>query len=259
MITNERFNELYIQVSTIFDRKVEQIPLLEIKDDCPKRIKPEEIFDTLGYFRCDTPDRVYLCKKQIEEFAKEKNLDIQILAEIITVHEIGHYIHCKLNPSFCTATESKTFNTFRKYFVESFAQLLTHKFCINNSEKYCSVFNILKIGQSKEYTIYNDENDSLGGSLKQCPKSILENIFFDTILEEEKEKIGNSNAEKYFFELFEKPVLEYCEIEYTNKEIIDGADFKTRKDLIEIGLADPSKLYQIDSSFYFISEDPCSK
>ena len=174
-------------------------------------------------------------------------------------HEIGHYIHCKLNPSFCTATESDRFKKFTDYFEESFAQLLTHKFCNNNSKKYCSVFNTLKTGQSREYTIYGEIDNSLGGSLKQCPKSILENIFFGKNLEEEKEKIGDSTAEKYFFELFEKPVLEYCEIEYTNKEIFDGADFETRKDLIELGLVYSAKLNQIDSSFYFISEDPCSK
>ncbi len=253
MITNERFTELYKQVSTIFDRKVEQVPFLEIKDDCPKIIKPEEIFDTLGYFRCDTPDRLYLCQKQIEEFAKQKNLDIQILAEIIAVHEIGHYIHSKLNTTCCTASDSDTFNTFRKYFVESFAQLLTHKFCINNSEKYCFVFNILKIGQSKEYTIYNDENGLLGGSLKQCPKSILENIFFDKNLEEEKEKIGNSNVDGYFFKLFEIYLIEYC-------EKISDTDEKFSKlmRLWELNLVN-SVLFDIDSSLIFISEDTCSK
>ena len=154
---------------------------------------------------------------------------------------------------------SDRFKKFTDYFEESFAQLLTHKFCNNNSKKYCSVFNTLKTGQSREYTIYGEIDNSLGGSLKQCPKSILENIFFGKNLEEEKEKIGDSTAEKYFFELFEKPVLEYCEIEYTNKEIFDGADFETRKDLIELGLVYFAKLNQIDSSFYFISEDPCSK
>ena len=184
MITQERFNELYKQVSTIFNRKVEQVPLLETKDDCPELIDLNRIFDTLGYFRCDTPDRVYLCKKQIEEFAKEKNLDIQILAEIIAVHEIGHYMHCKSNPTFCTTSKSTTFETFNLYFVESFAQLLTHKFCNNNSEKYCSVFNTLKTGQPLEYTIYGKVEKTIRGSLKQCPKSILENIFFETNLEE---------------------------------------------------------------------------
>jgi hypothetical protein len=186
-----------------------------------------------------------LCKKQIEEFAKEKNLDIQILAEIIAVHEIGHYMHCKLNPTYCTATESNTFNTFRKYFVESFAQLLTHKFCINNSEKYCSIFKILKIGQSKEYTIYNDENDSLGGSLKQCPKSILEIVFFKTNLEEEKEKIGNSNPENYFFSLFKMLVKEYCESKSVGDEDL--------KELFSLGIADdPFLLKNLDDSYKFI-------
>ncbi len=256
MITQERFTELYKQVSTIFDPKVE--PLLEIIDDCPELVDLNNIFDSLGYFLCDTPDRVYLCKKQIEEFAKEKNLDIQILAEIIAVHEIGHYIHCKLNPTFCTASDSRTYNTFRKYFVESFAQLLTHKFCINNSEKYCFVFNVLKIGQSKEYTIYNDENDSLGGKLKQCPKSILENIFFDTNLEEEKEKIGTSNAEYYFFTLFKKPVLEYCENEDIKVAARDGLNVEKYKRMIDFGLVNISNLSSNDSSFYFISKDTCS-
>ena len=30
MITHERFNELYIEASAIFDAKVEQVPLLEV-------------------------------------------------------------------------------------------------------------------------------------------------------------------------------------------------------------------------------------
>jgi len=34
IITNQRFKELYKQVSAIFDPKVEQVPLLEIKDNC---------------------------------------------------------------------------------------------------------------------------------------------------------------------------------------------------------------------------------
>lgn len=258
MITNERFTELYKQVSTIFDCKEEQVPLLEIKEDYPELVDLENIFDTLGYFRCDTPDRVYLCQKQIEEFAKEKNLDIQILTEIITVHEISHYIHCKLNPSFCTATESDRFKKFTDYFEESFAQLLTHKFCNNNSKKYCSVFNTLKTGQSREYTIYGEIDNSLGGSLKQCPKSILENIFFGKNLEEEKEKIGDSTAEKYFFELFEKPTEEYSFKDYINSNSLKSDEVEDLVAQIDLGLA-TFNLSSLNPKFYFISEDRCSK
>ena len=136
--------------------------------------------------------------------------------------------------------------------------MLTHKFCINNSEKYCFVFNILKIGQSLEYTIYGKVGETIVGSLKQCPKSILEIIFFDTNLEEKKKEIGDSSAEYYFFDLFKKPVLEYCEKEITNKEIIDGANPEKIKRLIRLGLVE-CNLSNLNPKFYFISEDTYSK
>ena len=75
----------------------------------------------------------------------------------------------------------------------------------------------------------------------------------DKNLEEEQEKIGNSNVDGYFFKLFEIYLIEYC-------EKISDTDEKFSKlmRLWELNLVN-SVLFDIDSSLIFISEDTCSK
>jgi hypothetical protein len=283
MITQERFEEIYKKASTIFEPEDEQVPVLEIREDCPEeeddRIDPPDeivnkngypiieptkrILDLLGYFSCKSPDRLYLCKKRIEKFAQENNCDVNVLAEIVAVHEIGHYIHCKLNKTFCTEVNVKgdSFYNFRKYFVESFAQLLTHRFCIDENENYSYVFNKLKEGQTSWYTKYSSFNHKLGGCLKECPKSILEKVFKTDL--ERKKKDGTKDAEKDFIELFINEFKEYFENE--NEAYVDeSGNFNQglRDDVIglsELGLSDDFSLKNLNHKFKFILEDPCCR
>ena len=61
------------------------------------------IFEVLGFFRETTPDQVYLCPANILYYAAKFNhpdfwkVELQIVTEIVFVHECAHWLHYKLN------------------------------------------------------------------------------------------------------------------------------------------------------------------
>jgi hypothetical protein len=172
LITEKRLNVIFNQVIGLFSEECTadfSMPELVVKDICEKEYDEEAIFDCLGFFKCLEPNKIYLCKKNIEDYCKKNGKDVAIIAEIIAIHEIAHFIHFHLIPNiFCKPTNNKEDSTF---FVESFAQLITHKVCILLGETYMDNFNELKKGQGKEYTEYHVE-DLTCEKLENYPKRI---------------------------------------------------------------------------------------
>ncbi len=255
MITHERFNELYIEASAIFDAKVEQVPLLEVLELADSEYNPHYLIDTLGYFNCSEPNKVFLCNNHIKKCAEVKELDENILAEIIAIHQISHYIHFNLNSSFCSSN-GKSRNNFRLLFIELFAQLLTEKFCLKMKGNYASSFEKLMEGHTPMYLFHNIHLNKINGSLKQFPKSILEIVFFKTDINvfESLEVLNHGiTYDNLIISLFEEQISVFC-------KTIDDTKFKSNeisKNNIErlryLGIADEPDLSSLDSSYYFIS------
>ena len=155
LITENRLNIIFNQVIGLFSEECVadiSIPELVVKDICDKEYNEKGIFDCLGFFDCLEPNKIYLCKKNIENYCNIHGKDVAIIAEIIAIHEIAHFIHFHLIPNiFCKQTNKEKDNLFK----ESFAQLITHKVCILLGETYLDNFNELKKNQGDEYTDYH--------------------------------------------------------------------------------------------------------
>jgi hypothetical protein len=171
MITEKRLNIIFNQVIGLFSEECTadfSMPELVVKDICEKEYDEDAIFDCLGFFSCLEPNKIYLCKKNIEDYCNKNGKDVAIIAEIIAIHEIAHFIHFHLTPNILC---KPTYNEKEKIFLESFAQLITHKVCILLGETYMDNFNELKKGQGKEYTEYHVE-DLTCEKLENYPKRI---------------------------------------------------------------------------------------
>lgn len=111
------------------------------------------IFEVLGFFRVNTSDQVYLCPANILYYVAHKfnhpdfwKVELQIVTEIVFVHECAHWLHYKLN--------AQDFVRGTKNYIESWAQLCTKRMCVELGAKYCQVFEEMLKGQSKEYTCF---------------------------------------------------------------------------------------------------------
>jgi hypothetical protein len=157
LITEKRLNIIFNQVIGLFSEECTadfSMPELVVKDICDKEYNENKqaIFDCLGFFSCLEPQKIYLCKKNIENYCNIHGKDVAIIAEIIAIHEIAHFIHFHLIPNiFCKPTNKEK----DILFIESFAQLITHKVCILLGENYLDNFNELKKNQGDEYTEYH--------------------------------------------------------------------------------------------------------
>jgi hypothetical protein len=173
LITEKRLNVIFNQVIGLFSEECTadfSMPELVVEDLCEKEYNEnkEAIFDCLGFFKCLEPNKIYLCKKNIEDYCKKNGKDVAIIAEIIAIHEIAHFIHFHLIPNiYCKPTN----NEKEKIFLESFAQLITHKVCILLGETYLYNFNELKKCQGEEYTEYHVK-DLTCEKLENYPKRI---------------------------------------------------------------------------------------
>jgi len=126
---------------------------------------PPNIFDVFGFFRADTPDLVYLCPANILDYAaKFKNpyfwkVELQIVTEIVFVHECAHWLHYKLN--------AQDFELGTGRYIESWAQLCTKRICIELGQQYCQVFDKMLSAQPEKYTCFIDYQErKLGRVLK---------------------------------------------------------------------------------------------
>jgi hypothetical protein len=130
----------------------------------------QHLFDVLGCFNSAKPDRVFLFPDRINQIydtlisAKDvisfieynRPITVRDLAEVVYIHECAHYIHFHINCNNFLEYNAKN----RKFYLESFAQLLTHRLVCSASE-----FHLLKIlfirlseGQDKAYTYYKTGN-----------------------------------------------------------------------------------------------------
>jgi hypothetical protein len=126
----------------------------------------QHLFDVLGCFNSAKPDRVFLFPDRINQIydtliaAKDvipsidynRPITVRDLAEVVYIHECAHYIHFHINCNNFLEHNAKN----RKFYLESFAQLLTHRLVCSASE-----FDLLKIlfmrlseNQDKAYTDY---------------------------------------------------------------------------------------------------------
>jgi len=150
--------------------------------DMPGRLlEAKNIFEVLGFFRTATPDQVYLCPANILYYAASKfnhpdfwKEELQIITEIVFIHECAHWLHYKLNAhDFSRGTEN---------YLESWAQLCTKRMCIDLGAKYCQVFERMLEGQSEEYRCFTEYQEMKLGIvleffLKPVPQdSLLEDL-----------------------------------------------------------------------------------
>lgn len=182
MLSTYRQIELFKSVISYFNHENLVKPNFEITDKCddlhlPSNNKDESIFDILGYFSCTTPKSVFICNKKVKDYSNTKSLNSFIVAEIIAIHEISHYVHYSLlGPQlFCdVAYHSSTL------FVESFAQLLTHRVCNDLSFEHIETFEKMKQGQSSEYTDYCTVIDNnIGKPICSLPWNVLQDSFIN--------------------------------------------------------------------------------
>ncbi len=195
MLSIKRQIDLFKSVITYFNQGNLVKPNFEITDNCVGLHLKDDIFDTLGYFSCTTPKSVFICNNKIKEYSDIKSLNSCIVAEIVAIHEIAHYIHFNLlGPQLFCNEISK----IHKLFVESFAQLLTHRVCKDLSFVHIETFEKMKQGQSLEYTDYCRVIDNIGKPICSLPWSILKESFINiTELPNDLYEMISFKLEKY--------------------------------------------------------------
>lgn len=244
MISNERQLELFNAVVIYFTSVRFDKPSFVFNNQCIDDPTDREsgILDTLGYFSCKTPDSVFLCTQKINDYSTKKSMDSTIVAEIVAIHEIAHYIHYSLlgDQIFCNSITKD-----RTLFVESFAQLLTHKVCQNLSIEHYQTFDRIKVGQSEVYTdYYSVEPINIGKAICYLPWDVLLDSF-----------VNISEIPNNLFHEIGENLRKYLDLNYPDWRG-DGHDDSYR--LIELGLA-KSKLmtefeqYHPNSLIGFIS------
>lgn len=173
--------QLFETLKNIIDPNLEiKRPKIIIKDHCECDMKEDPgIFDILGYFSYEIPDSMFLCKKNIEKYCEEHKQNIDFVSEIIYLHETAHYLHYHLN-SQVFGKNDKISSDNRKLFIESFAQLLTHKAAQETSSLYFEIFEYLKQNQPFEYVFYDEVMVNEKHPISACPEEVLFNVFLNS-------------------------------------------------------------------------------
>lgn len=181
MIKEQNELQLFKTLKNIIDPNLEiKRPKIIIKDHCECDMKEDPgIFDILGYFSYEIPDSIFLCKKNIEKYCEEHKQNINFVSEIIYLHETAHYLHYHLN-SQVFAKNEKISSDNRKLFIESFAQLLTHKAAQETSSLHFEVFEYLKQNQPIEYTLYDEVKSDYKIPLSVYPKEVIFDLFLNS-------------------------------------------------------------------------------
>lgn len=225
MISIDRQSVLFKYVSEKLQNKKQlhfDRPLFTFLEKCIEKGNDLGDFDTLGYFDCITPERVYLCVDKINELALRKRFNPAIVAEIVAIHEISHFVHYHL-------IGAKFFCAWNRLFLESFAQLLTHKVCQELSDEHYQTFSTMKEGQSTVYTDYCTADKQLGKPIGNLPWGIL----FDAFVHIEQDP---SDAELY--ERIEEIANNYLHAEYPFWWCGDAFSPEENERLFDLGLND---------------------
>lgn len=121
-------------------------------------INSQHIFDVLGFFRWTTKDRVYLCPHNILFYCARKfnhpdfwKDELQLVTEIVFIHECAHWIHYALNPH--------DFKRGSENYIETWAQLCTKRICIELGARHCQVFARMLENQAYKYKCFADYQD----------------------------------------------------------------------------------------------------
>ena len=199
-----------------FDR-----PLFTFLEKCGVDLNDLGDFDTLGYFDCITPERVYLCVDKINELALRKQFNPSIVAEIVAIHEISHFVHYRL-------IGAKFFCPPNRLFLESFAQLLTHKVCQELSNEHYQTFSTMKEGQSTVYTDYCREDKEIGKPIGNLPWRILFDAFGDI----------EDPSDAALYERIKRITEKYLHAEYPFWWCGDDSSQEENERLFELGLND---------------------
>ena len=195
MISIKKQHQLFGSVTTYLEEINFKFPIFNFTENCEKKDHEEDIFDTLGFFSCNSPDNIYLCLNNINDYSLKNNLNPNLVAEIIAIHEISHFVHF-------WSIGKELFCKNNDLFYESFAQLLTHKVCQDNSEEHLKCFEKLKEGQSSVYTDYHSKKiDYIGLPISFLPWNIHINSFINIKeVPDDLYSITIENLEKYLLQ-----------------------------------------------------------
>jgi hypothetical protein len=131
-------------------------------NDLPPKFKHSKFLDLLGCFKLNKPKSVFLYPCVIKRVSVQNNWNCETLAELVYVHECAHYLHYYFNSN---NFKSSPFRGEREYYIESFAQLVTEKYCLKHELKnpeLLMIFKELCKNQSTEYTVHQDMAPSFG-------------------------------------------------------------------------------------------------
>jgi hypothetical protein len=100
----------------------EEVELAFSNFEAHEGLPPRPWFDLLGWFSAATPNQVGMRPEAIERAAQHLACSPLYLAQLVYAHELGHYLHHRVNPrGFLHHPVAE-----RTTYVETFAQLCTH-------------------------------------------------------------------------------------------------------------------------------------
>ena len=118
-----------------------------------------DLFDTeslLGYY-IPAKQEINLMELGIQWCAKELNIDVDLLREIVFIHELGHYMQHKMP---CYQTQEWKYDLYIRSYTpidlqEGWAQLMA-AWVVKDKEDYSHVFQSLIAVQSAPYHVFKD-------------------------------------------------------------------------------------------------------
>ena len=118
-----------------------------------------DLFDTenlLGYYIPEKQE-INLMELGIQWCAKELNIDVDLLSEIVFIHELGHYMQHKMP---CYQTQEWKYDSYIRSYTpidlqEGWAQLMA-AWVVKDKKDYSHVFQSLIAVQSAPYRVFKD-------------------------------------------------------------------------------------------------------
>jgi hypothetical protein len=199
-------NPLFMELPIIDQQSNETDSSKEIKLTVEQE---ENLFDVLGCFNLNTPDRVFLCPKRINYLLKKwfetenyTSFSASKIEEVVYIHECAHYIHFHIN-----GNNYMWWNIYdRKYYVETFAQLITHRITCSAAEVNSLQSTFIRLSENQEEVYIRYKQDSLSFHLFPASlvfEAFLFNLHSKNIESELLAKIENTRT-SYFDYLRER-------------------------------------------------------
>ena len=145
--------------------KLGEMPDVYITYELPRSFKlvdnhdEGDLFDTenlLGYYIPEKQE-INLMELGIQWCAKELNIDVDLLSEIVFIHELGHYMQHKMP---CYQTQEWKYDLYIRSYTpidlqEGWAQLMA-AWVVKDKKDYSHVFQSLVAVQSAPYQVFKD-------------------------------------------------------------------------------------------------------